>query len=455
MTFQHIKTLFLLLLSLQILTAQITPIGSGSYTTQFPGTDEAGRNGYPSGSPITTGIAATKPAPTNDWWSAKIKNNHADNLFNYPYTLKTVNQGLITAYIPWGVIGDAQPITVGVTGLNANAAKVADFSDWTVTMDWSNSDHNFQVTSGIGMPFLYFAKAQNDVAQINVASGSVTIADEMLVITDAIHGADFAVYAPMGSTWTQSGNNYTSTLNGKNYWSMAFLPQSASSVNAVAAEYQQYAYVFPTNTTTTWGYDESTSTVRTDFVVETEVKEGSDNKMLMGLLPHQWANLAAGSPTPSGYSYPTVRGEMKTLEGNSFSVENTFYGILPTLPYVDNYSEGFNPQKLDEKVQLLENDGLATWTDSYNEGQVMNRLIQTARIADLMGNTTARDKMVETVKERLEDWLDANANEVAFLFYYNDTWSALLGYPAGHGQDNNINDHHFHWGYFIHAASFM
>ena len=23
------------------------------------------------------------------------------------------------------------------------------------------------------------------------------------------------------------------------------------------------------------------------------------------------------------------------------------------------------------------------------------------------------------------------------------------------GQDNNINDHHFHWGYFIHAAAFM
>ncbi|MEZ4887810.1 MAG: glycosyl hydrolase [Chitinophagales bacterium] len=450
----YFKTLILLLLT-TILTAQNVPIGSGSYTTQFPGTDEAGRNGYPSGSPMTTGIAATKPAPTNDWWSAKIKNNHADNLFNYPYTLKTINQGLITAYIPWGVIGDAHPITVGVTGLNANAALVSDFSDWTVTMDWSDANHQFQATAGIGMTFLYFTKGSDDVAQIEVRSGSVNIDNEKLVITDAISGADFAVYAPMGSTWTQSGNNYTSSLNGENYWSMAFLPQSATNVQAVAAEYQKYAYVFPTNTTTTWNYNETTSVVRTDFVVETEVKEGNNNKMLMGLLPHQWANLAADSPNPSGYSYPTVRGEMKTLQGNSFSIENTFYGILPTLPYLDNYSEGFNPQNLNEKVQLLENDGLATWTDSYNEGQVMNRLIQTARIADLMGNTTARDKMVNTVQERLEDWLDANANEVAFLFYYNDTWSALLGYPAGHGQDNNINDHHFHWGYFIHAASFM
>jgi len=42
-----------------------------------------------------------------------------------------------------------------------------------------------------------------------------------------------------------------------------------------------------------------------------------------------------------------------------------------------------------------------------------------------------------------------------FLFYYNNTWTTLIGYPAGHGQDTNINDHHFHWGYFIHAAAFM
>ncbi len=55
----------------------------------------------------------------------------------------------------------------------------------------------------------------------------------------------------------------------------------------------------------------------------------------------------------------------------------------------------------------------------------------------------------------MENWLTYQSGEKAFLFYYNSTWSAMLGYPSGHGQDTNINDHHFHWGYFIHAASFM
>ena len=69
---------------------------------------------------------------------------------------------------------------------------------------------------------------------------------------------------------------------------------------------------------------------------------------------------------------------------------------------------------------------------------------QTARIADEIGDEDSRDNIIETVKERLEDWLTANSNEVAFIFYYNDNWSTLIGYPAGHGQDHNINDHHFH-----------
>ncbi|MCB9322856.1 MAG: carbohydrate-binding protein [Lewinellaceae bacterium] len=436
-------------------SGQIVNVGSGSYTTQFPGVDAAGRNTYPSGTPFTTGIAATKPVPTNDWWSAKIKNSHADNLFNYPYTLKTVNSGLVVTYIPWGVIDDVLPVTVGVTGLNAAAANVADFSDWTVTMDWSNATHHFQTTAGIGMPFLYFTKDSADEAQIKITQGSVVIEDEMLIITDARNGADFAVYAPVGSVWTQNGDTYTSALNGKNYWSMAFIPLDAASITTVANEYKKYAYVFPSNTVTTWNYDINTSVVRTDFMVETEVKEGQDTTMLLGLLPHQWANLANDSPLPDQYSYTSVRGALKTLDGNRFSVENTFYGILPTLPYVDNYSDGFDLQKINQKVQLLENDGLSTWTDSYNEGQMMNRLIQTARIADLIGNTTARDKMLTTIKNRLEDWLSANSDEVAFLFYYNQTWSAMIGYPAGHGQDGNLNDHHFHWGYFIHAAAFV
>jgi endo-1,3(4)-beta-glucanase len=443
--------------------AQITAVGNGSYTTAFPGTDSAGRNSFPSGTPQLSGNAVGKPVPTNDWWSSLIKENHANNLFNYPLALRTVNEGLVVSYIvptstPNGAsqpMDVALPIVIGVTGLNATQATVSDYSDWTVTMNWTNSTHQLKATAGIGMPFIYFTKNTADVAKIDITEGTVTISNEMLIITNSHQESDFAVYAPAGSTWTQNGTTYTSTLNGKNYWSMAFIPPTATNVATVANEYKKYAYVFPVNTTANWSYNQASANLTTTFTVTTDVKEGIHTNVLLGLLPHQWDNLSSGSAEPLSYSYSTIRGELKTLDGNTFTVQNTFKGILPTLPYLDNYSPGFNPASLDSKISLIENDGLATWTDSYNEGQVMNRLIQTARIADETGDTVARNKIVATIKERLEDWLKAETGEVAFLFHYNTTWSTLLGYPAGHGQDSNINDHHFHWGYFIHAAAFM
>ncbi|MBT8254614.1 MAG: carbohydrate-binding protein, partial [Bacteroidia bacterium] len=406
-------------------------------------------------SPQLSGNAIGKPVPTNDWWSRLIKEDHADNLFNYPMTLKTTNQGLIVTYIPWGPIGDSAPIEVGLSGLNTSLATVSDYSDWTVTMNWNDGSHDLQATSGIGMPFLYFQKDNDDVVEITVNAGTPAISNEILIIENATNGADFVFYAPVGSSWSQAGNVYTSTLNGNDYWSMAMLPQSTANVNTVAQEYKKYAYVFPTNTTTSWSYNQANAKLTTTFTVTTDIKEGTDTNVLLGLLPHQWSNLASGSPVPNEYSYDAVRGELKTLNGNTFTVENTFKGILPTLPNLTHYSPGYNPADLGGKISQIENDALAAWTDSYNEGQVMNRMIQTARIADQTGDAEARDKMVATIKERLEDWLTYQSGEVAFLFYYNNTWSAMLGYPSGHGQDTNINDHHFHWGYFIHAAAFM
>ena len=205
--------------------SQITAVGSGGYTNSFPGTDSAGRNEYPSGTPQLSGNALNKPVPTNDWWSKLIKENHADNLFNYPMTLKTKNDGLIVTHIPWGVIGDSSPIEVGVSGLNSNKTTVSDHSDWTVTMNWNDGTHNLSSISGIGMPFLYFTKGSADVVEIKVNSGTTTVSDEVLIIENASNTKDFVFYAPTGSTWTQNGNIFSSSLNGKNYWSMAMLPE--------------------------------------------------------------------------------------------------------------------------------------------------------------------------------------------------------------------------------------
>ena len=452
-------TVSLLFLLPVLLSAQIIPVGSGSYTTQLPPADAAGRNRPPNGTPRLSGVAATKPIPTSDWWTGLLTFNDA-NLYNYPLSMRGSANGLIVGYTFLGTgaadtrqpMGPEQPLVVGVSGLSGTYPTVSDHTDWTVTASWNNAGRVFNATMGMSMPFVYCTKGSTDVASVLVNIGTVSIQGEMLLITNSISASNFAVYAPVGSTWSQSGTTYTSTLAGKNYYSVAMLPAGANA-QANANSYKQYAYVFPVNTAVSWNYNESTSTLQSTFTVTTDIKEGSGSTVFMGLLPHQWSHLAAGSAQPGSVTYPTVRGSMKMLAANSFVVENKFKGVLSALPNQGKYSAGFNPAAMNEKIDLLKNSSLATWTDSYNEGLVMNQLVQVAKIADQMGNTEARDKMMNTVKSRLENWLKATQGESAFVFYYDIKWKTLIGYPAGHSSDANINDHHFHYGYFISVAA--
>lgn len=441
------------------LPAQIISVGSGSYTTQLPPADAAGRNRPPAGTPRLSGIATNKPIPTSDWWTGLLTFNDA-NLYNYPLSMRGSANGLIVSYTFLGngaldtrqPMGPEQPLVVGVSGLSGTYPTVSDYTDWTVTASWNQSGREFNATMGLSMPFVYCTKGSTDVASVVVNIGTVAIQNELLLITNSINGANFAVYAPVGSTWSQSGSTYTSTLAGKNYYSVAMLPAGANA-QTTANTYKQYAYVFPVNTAVSWNYNQSTSTLQSTFTVTTDIKEGSGTTVFMGLMPHQWSHLAAGSAQPGSIAYPTVRGTMKMLAANSFVVENKFRGVLSALPNQGKYSAGFNPAALNEKIDLLKNNSLATWTDSYNEGLVMNQLVQVAKIAHQMGNTEARDKMMTTVKERLENWLSATQGENAFVFYYDTKWKTLIGYPAGHSSDANINDHHFHYGYFISVAA--
>ncbi len=457
--------LFTILISITTINAQSVQVGSGSYTTDFPGVDEANRNDMPPGTPDVTGNAANVPVPTNNWWANFLLEDHGGNAFNYPLSFRSRNSGLVINYT-WPLhdtanefrepISAVDAIVVGVENMDVQQSNVADFSDWAVTLNWNDGVHEFNAQMGMGMPFVYFTKGNADVASVNVGFNpeGVSVDGNKLLIENNFGESNYVVYAPSGSSWQQNGDTYTSSLNGNNYWSMVLVPDGQD-INVIAAEYEPYAFVFPANTRVDWTYNETSSKLQSTYSVTPDVKEGTGQNVLQGLLPHQWDNLAASSPVPNGHVYKTVRGELKMMASDHFVVEHSFSGILPTLPDMGQYSDSYSPAEMFAKVDVMKSEALNSWTDSYNDGQAMNRLIQVARIADQIGHTEARDQLLSTVKARLEDWLSYESGEVAFLFYYHDEWDALLGYPAGHGQDSNLNDHHFHWGYFIHAAAAM
>ena len=437
-------------------SADIVQAGSGSYTTVFPGNDAAGRNSFPNATPLVTGNAALRPVPTNDWWSPKLTTAVPNNMFNYPLGVRTLMEGFDMQKT---IFNQAQSvensILISTAGISSAESKVSDYTDWTVTFNRTQGDKWMEATFGIGMPMAYFTKSDN-AGDVTVAfNGQASVDGNILIVTGSYNGASFAVYAPSGSTWTVDGKTATSNLGGRNYWSAAMLPDNANA-SSQAKAWASSAFAFPADTRAEWSYDTAKGGVTTRYVVTVDNKEGTGTA-LMGLLPHQWANLDAATSLPSDApEYKTVRGKLKMLQANEFTTWLPFHGILPTLPAMSEDTGGYSADELKKLInEVIDDHGFDPWTDSYNDGQLLNRMVQTARIADEAGLVEESAKMRTLIREKLEDWLSYETGEVAFLFYYHEPYGALLGYPSGHGQDSNINDHHFHWGYIIGAAAYI
>lgn len=158
------------LLSSLSLQAGVVNVGSGSYTTDHPGYDQAGRNKVPAGTPQLSGDAVGHPVPTNDWWSNVLYKDQSENIFAYPMGMRTRADGLTLAYIPKGAMVDFSPVHISVGNITSAKTTVSDYSDWTFTMRWGSGSEYFDATAGLAMPFVYFTKHSSQSVSVTFLS---------------------------------------------------------------------------------------------------------------------------------------------------------------------------------------------------------------------------------------------------------------------------------------------
>lgn len=428
--------------------------GTGSYSTTLPAGAATPQN------EIYKTANVTSPMPTNDWWSSLAWVPYSEAQYPHPLALKNQQNGLrifnpsgkITVnpgYIA-GWMDDVNDFTIGHSeSASFPDAKVDGFSDWFVKSLFQSGSNKMSATYGHGSPYVFFEfgggnpkLSFNEVPK--VWSGSAT--SPVLGIT--INGSHYGLFGPSGSTWSGLGTStLINQLNGKNYFTVAALPDNTT---ATLDKFQQYAYSFVTDSKAQYSYNEASSEVTTTFTVTTTAKQGTQAGTIFALYPHQWKN---SSQSLLGYTYNSVRGLMKTAEGASFQTKMKFTGVLPSLPDLGSYDKNKLNSYIDEaKAEVYSGDGDTYWT-----GKRLGKLAALAPIADQVGNTAAASQFRNEIKSRLQDWFkasDSSGNlKSSNLFVYNSNWGTLIGYPDSFGSAVELNDHHFHYGYFIKAAA--
>ena len=147
---------------------------------------------------------------------------------------------------------------------------------------------------------------------------------------------------------------------------------------------------------------------------------------------------------------------MKFAPTSSFEYALPSVGVLPALPVI--------PGSLDEPhlKSLVRNfvaEGSSSWNsanDTYWSGKAVGRVAEVLAIADQLKMTAEAATLRDWLKEELADWMSAERNgtlDNKKYFVYDDQWNTLLGLEESFASHQQLNDHHFHYGYFVRAAA--
>ena len=444
----------------------VVDVGAGSYTTTPPSGEET-----PPGTVSATDDLSA-PYPTNDWWSSVLFDQYSAPLWAHPLVGDATSEGLDLAYptawtfteAPGGAnpgnvaaMDDTTDLTVSTSGGPFADARCSGYGDWHVDLRWGAGDATtptLEATMTQGSPFV-FCEVDGADAELAFAETPAVWADRDDVLGVTVNGHHYGLYAPAGATWTGRGSpTLTGDLAGEGYLAVAVLPEATTTA---LDRYGSYAYDPIVETTVSWAYDEAAGAVRTEFSFETAPRTASSTAgTIAALYPHQHANTDA---TLDDDTFTCPRGTMRTTTGASFTTTLEVPPILPYMPAAGGADEERLAGYVDdvERESTLIRVGPDTPGDgTYWTGKNYERLVQLRPIAEQVGDTAAADAFLAALREDLETWFEATVSGDTGsedLFYYDDTWGTLVGYADSFGSGPELNDHHFHYGYYVKGAA--
>ena len=86
----------------------------------------------------------------------------------------------------------------------------------------------------------------------------------------------------------------------------------------------------------------------------------------------------------------------------------------------------------------------------YWQGKGLQRILKLMDVAEQQGDMAARDNLLNLVKKRTEQWLSGEGNT---YFHLDKSQGTVASYPEEFFTVEQLNDHHFTYGYWIRAAA--
>lgn len=388
-------------------------------------------------------------------------------------------------------------LVLGGEGFTAADARLAASTDWSYEISMRNEADNAGITTTLvkGSAYSWY-EFDNVTPTLSLGGGATNLQIYInntssnnigVQLKEEYSGTSqthyYGVYAPAGTTWTINAGKLTADLpDGKDWLAIAALPDGET---ATFDAYAQYASNRIVDTIVEWDYSEAESLVTTtyNFLTKNLDTGAEGGNTIMALYPHQW-RYATEEDFSGCYEYDTVRGTMKTLIGKEYSTYMTYNGILAAMPTPES-EEGVGTlvEQICYWVDWFESptggdgkyseagDGQYGGYDTYWMGKNLNKRADMVYMMEQIDTSSMSDEDKAAWEDRKEDVYTALRDELQYwfnpadcytveanpfitgFFYYYDDFGTLIGYNSSYSSDSELNDHHFHYGYWVKAAA--
>ena len=421
-----------------------------------------------------TEAMAKRALTTNTWYSSLVYHQWSDVLHAHPLTFKATEKGLemglpvvVSAPIgkvkPWAGAGGPDlavvsphqaDITVAPLAFYPKDARLAAAGDWNIQVEMADGPDSLRARILHGSPYGYFQVSRggvrlvlSDKVRVSGESGQAGQGKSITYLHDGER--TFAIYAPKGARIDlRDPRNLELTLPPEaDYFSIAALPDRSEETRDLFAK---HAFAFVEDTRVEWNYDEASSLVKTRYLVKTHAMDGTESVPIIGLYLHHQAALSESAGV-SPLALNSIRGPIKLMAANSFETRLPFNGLLPMWP---GLADSDNSSKV--KSLLLGDKRRASvsfgkhGSGTYWIGKALGSAAQLMSIAEQAGDEEAAKKLESLLKRRLESWFSGDAPN---YFAHEKNVGTILGYPEEYFSVSAMNDHHFHYGYWIMAAA--
>ena len=365
--------------------------------------------------------------PTNTWFSGFALQADPKPGYNYPNSFMPLPDGfefsLPRVSAEENIITGTHAPDIVATIEGARSFVVTDYDELTVELTYYDNKSKALATVHVasGLPYVYVTAKQDITVRTN---GSVENQDSWAQIES--NGMHYGINVAVNdNSFRLSDGEDASFFSAPSKDKLEIVRKYADTVvSSAQVSYERKAETF----TTTFHYNTS-----------------DDEPTLFTYLPHQQAG------EESEVTYRSIFGDLSASTGTTFSFETPSIEVESQL----DLSEITDDQRQLLSEQLRSDIGqFEEKKDTYFGGKQLYRMAQLLVLAKQLGEDELASTAQTIIKRELESWLAPGKTELK-SFRYDPLMQSIIGNEASFGSDKELNDHHFHYGYFIYAAALL